>query len=88
MRVGVGHIEAMSSGLPVIATNFLEPQNSLTKAIHTLFLGPICLRLPEESIQGHFWAEPSSEHLQSLMRRIVDNPEEAREIGKYARKRC
>ena len=35
----------------------------------------------EGAFQGHFWAEPSSQHLQLLMRNIVDNPDEAKKKG-------
>ena len=82
---GRPHCEAMASGLPVIATNF----SGTTEFISTKNSYPLSWthmsEITEGAFKGHFWAEPSSEHLQSLMRRIVDNPDEAREKGKNAR---
>ena len=82
---GRPHCEAMSSGLPIIATNFSGTTEFINKNNSYPLSWTHMSEITEGAFKGHFWAEPSSEHLQSLMRRIVNKPEEAREIGKYAR---
>eukprot|EP00930_Biecheleria_cincta_P071566 TRINITY_DN59054_c0_g1_i1.p1 TRINITY_DN59054_c0_g1~~TRINITY_DN59054_c0_g1_i1.p1 ORF type:complete len:448 (-),score=79.70 TRINITY_DN59054_c0_g1_i1:4-1347(-) len=85
---GRPHVEAMSMGLPVIATNwsgsteFLDDDCSLPLGIDGLE--------PVEEGQGpkgHLWAVPSAKLLRELMRWVLDHKEEARRIGKAARKR-
>jgi glycosyltransferase involved in cell wall biosynthesis len=81
---GRAFLEAMAAGLPVIATawggqtEFLDEDNSYPISIKGL------VRVPEPGVQeapayrGHRWAEPSVEHLQELMRRAYERPDERR----------
>jgi glycosyltransferase involved in cell wall biosynthesis len=81
---GRGFLEAMAAGVPVIGTawgaqtEFLDEDNSYPLAIKGL------VRVPEAGVQeapayrGHRWAEPSVDHLQELMRRAFERPEERR----------
>ena len=82
---GRPHCEAMASGLPIIATNF----SGTTEFINEENAYPLDIsgmtEILEGAFQGHFWAEPSSQHLQLLMRNIVDNPDEAKKKGVNAR---
>jgi hypothetical protein len=39
----------------------------------------------EGPFEGHLWAEPSESKLQVLMRRVMDNPAEAKAKGRKAR---
>jgi glycosyltransferase involved in cell wall biosynthesis len=83
---GRPHCEAMASGLPIIATNF----SGTTEFINEKNAYPLDIigmsEIKEGAFKGHWWAEPSDKHLQSLMRRVVDNPNEAKEKGANARK--
>ena len=38
------------------------------------------------AFEGHFWAQPRAAHLRELMRRVVENPGEAAEKGREARR--
>lgn len=81
---GRAFLEAMAIGLPVIGTawggqtEFLDDDNSYPIAIKGL------VRVPEAGVReapafrGHRWAEPSVEHLQELMRRVYERPDERR----------
>eukprot|EP00940_MAST-03C_sp_MAST-3C-sp2_P000097 g97.t1 len=84
---GRPHAEAMAMGLPSIATNFSgntafmkHMENSLLIAVEKLVR-----RDPSDS-EGHMWAEPSIDHLRSLMRWCVENRDEAEALGRRARK--
>ena len=84
---GRPHVEAMSMGLPVIATNWSGPTAFLDESVgypleYSLEAVPADLNLP-----GHHWAEPSVEHLRKLMRRVYERREEATERGTAARAR-
>eukprot|EP00727_Mastigamoeba_balamuthi_P009812 m51a1_g5453 hypothetical protein (426) ;mRNA; r:215789-217624 len=78
---GRPHIEAMATGVPVIATNwsgntaFMTPENSYLIHVHRLShprTGPF---------QKFLWAEPSYWHLRALMREVFSNPEKAKQTG-------
>jgi len=81
---GRPHVEAMAMALPVIATNwsgstaFLSDHCSLPLKIDGL-------SEVDEGPKGHKWAEPSMTHLRSLMRWVVENPAEAKAVGRRAR---
>ena len=82
-------MEAMAAGLPTIATSW-----GGQTAFHTARLGyPLKYRLaqvaPEIAAEtplytGHYIAEPDPTHLKTLMRRIVEEPDAARERGRLA----
>ncbi len=94
---GLCGLEAMSTGLPLIATDWSGPSE---------YLDPSCtyplryvLRNPQHNAWhrrelvskdwtfGKFsgrWAEPSLAHLRELMRHLFENPEEARRKGRLA----
>lgn len=82
---GRPHVEAMSMGLPVIATNwsgsteFLLENASLPLRIDGL--EPV-----ENGPKGHQWAKPSEAHLRELMRWAAEHRAEARSLGEAARR--
>ncbi|MDQ3870164.1 MAG: glycosyltransferase [Chloroflexota bacterium] len=83
-------LEAMASGLPVIATNwngpaeFMDAEHSYPLEVEGVV--PVPARaLPEgPAFAGHRWAEPSLDHLRELMRHVYDHPDEARAKGRAA----
>lgn len=86
---GRPHHEAMLMELPVIATNwsgnteFMNADNA-----HLLDFELAEVKDVEPDLlhfRGHRWAEPSEKHLRELMRRVQQDPEEARQKGKRAR---
>jgi len=82
---GRPHVEAMSMGLPVIATNWSGSTEFMSDA-YSLPLRIDGLRdVGEHGPQGHKWAEPSVDHLRWLMRWAVEHREEAKALGSRAR---
>lgn len=78
-------VEAMSMGLPVIATNWSGPTEYLTEENgYPLPVGRMS-EVTEGPFKGHFWAEPSVDKLRALMRLVVSNVDEAKAKGKQAR---
>jgi glycosyltransferase involved in cell wall biosynthesis len=85
---GLTVAEAMAHGKPVIATGysgnlaFMNEGNS--------YLVPYSLTELEDDVgsypAGSIWAEPDLDEAARLMRRVVENPEEARERGERGRK--
>jgi glycosyltransferase involved in cell wall biosynthesis/tetratricopeptide (TPR) repeat protein len=83
---GRPYMEAMATGLPVIATNwsgnteFMSPTNSY---LIDYRLEDVPERAWREVLtyRGHRWAEPSLGHLKTLMREVYENPDKARLIG-------
>jgi len=80
---GLPIMEAMACGLPVIATNWSGPVDFMSK--DTAYLIDVEQLKPAEAkcpyYRGSSWAEPSYEHLRSLMRHVYSNRDEARMIG-------
>jgi glycosyltransferase involved in cell wall biosynthesis/SAM-dependent methyltransferase len=84
---GLTMSEAMSLGKPVIATgysgnmDFMNADNAYlvpwTKATVPAGAGPYR--------QGAHWADPDLDAAASLMRHVVDHPDEAMEVGRRAR---
>ncbi|MGO4608698.1 FkbM family methyltransferase [Variovorax sp. 2RAF20] len=85
--LGLTMAEAMLMGKPVIATNysgntdFMNESNSLLVPFELVKVGR---QLPPYDADL-VWAEPSAEHAAALMRRLVDEPEWAREVGARAK---
>lgn len=81
-------LEALASGLPVIATRWggasesLNDDNSFQLEIERL----VPASAEDELVAGHRWAEPSVDHLRQLMREVFTNSQEARKRAEQARK--
>ena len=89
---GRPHVEAMSMGLPIIATNwsgitaYLDESVGYPLAVDSI--SPVQVMSDSEWwFRGLSWAQPSVSHLRQLMRRVYENREEAREKGRAARQR-
>jgi glycosyltransferase involved in cell wall biosynthesis len=83
---GRPHMESMSCGTPVVYTNWSGPTAFITS--ETGF--PIRIEndlIPAGSWgkQGHHWAQPSVDHLSTVLREIYLNPSIAHEKGMKAR---
>lgn len=76
--------------LPVISTNWSGMTEFITPETGYLIDCEI-VEVPETAwketptFRGHRWAEPSSTHLRSLMRRVFEERGESKEMGKRAR---
>jgi glycosyltransferase involved in cell wall biosynthesis len=83
---GLTPAEAMWFGRPVIATGyggvleFMRPSNSYLVDYETVRVGPGADPYPPDGV----WAEPDLAEASALMRRVFDNPIEAREKGEQA----
>jgi hypothetical protein len=80
---GLTIAESMALGKPVIATgysanlDFMTPANSYLVDYELTKVGPEAEHYPPEGS----WAEPDLDHAASLMRRVTERREEAREKG-------
>jgi glycosyltransferase involved in cell wall biosynthesis len=90
--LGLGPMEAMLLGKPVIATgwsgnmDFMTDDNALLVSYaFTPVIDAHNEYSPTKFTQQVCWAEPDVAHAAVLMRRIVDNPELAARIGAHAR---
>lgn len=78
---GRPHIEAMSMGVPTIATNwsgnleFMKPWNSYLIEVDSM------VEIQSGAFVGHLWANPSTLHLQSIMIDVFENPTKAKATG-------
>ncbi|KAK9078703.1 hypothetical protein SSX86_002760 [Deinandra increscens subsp. villosa] len=79
-------VEAMAMSLPVIATNWSGPTEYLTEKNSYPLAVDRMSEVIDGPFKGHLWAEPSVDRLRVLMRRVMENPEEAKRKGKDARK--
>jgi len=79
---GLPIIEAMSMGLPTIATNwsgnteFMTEKNSYLIEVEALV---------NATVKDHKWAQPKETHLRTLMRRVYSNPSEGKSKGAIAK---
>jgi glycosyltransferase involved in cell wall biosynthesis len=87
---GLCGIEAMATGLPLVATNWSGPVEYLDPADSF----PLAYRLVDaKGVKANHvryfgdWAEPDYEHLRHLMRWLYEHPEEAAEKGRLAAER-
>ncbi|MDP7133477.1 MAG: glycosyltransferase, partial [Planctomycetota bacterium] len=84
-------MEAMASGLPVIATGcgghteFMSPENSWVIDF-TLNEVPGSVTTDKQSQEDENWAEPSVVKLRAAMRSACDSPEAGRQKGRAARR--
>jgi glycosyltransferase involved in cell wall biosynthesis len=83
---GRPHVEAMSMGLPVIATNWSGPTAFLTEGNgYPLAIDGLVTVASGPFKKYHKWAQPSLGELRRLMRHVVLHPAEARAKGERAR---
>lgn len=89
---GIPFMEAMAMGRPVIATRWSAHLDFMDDAtsylIDVLDLVPVAAACARENpfyTPQQRWAEPSVEHTAALMRRVYEQREEARAIGRRAR---
>jgi hypothetical protein len=87
---GMPYIEAMSTGLPTIGTNwsgnlhFMKPKNSFLIDIKDL---EYIHHYSYIHYQKHMkWSIPDGDHLQKIMRFVYENQKYAKNVGKKARK--
>jgi glycosyltransferase involved in cell wall biosynthesis len=87
---GLCGLEAMATGLPLIATNwsgpveYLDPDDSFPLAYHLVPTDG--MPFGAMRLFGN-WAEPSYEHLRELLRYLYEHPDLARLAGERASRR-
>lgn len=83
---GRPHVEAMSMGLPVIATNWSGPTAFLTQENGYPLEFDNLVTVPDGAFSKHHkWAEPNKDHLRLLMKEVVNDKAGAERKGKRAR---
>ncbi|MFN3428936.1 MAG: glycosyltransferase family 4 protein, partial [Candidatus Sericytochromatia bacterium] len=86
---GRPQMEAMASGLPVIATRwsgnmaFMTEENALLLDVDGVV--PIDGRAEMDIYHGQNWAEPSIDHLVTLLRRVAAEPQAMADVSRRAR---
>ena len=86
--LGLTMAEAMLMAKPVVATrysgnlDFMDESNSLLVDIKMVKVGPNCPPYQADA----YWAEPSESHAAEQMRKLYDNQEWAKTIGKKAQR--
>lgn len=83
---GRPHAEAMSMSLPVVATLWSGPSEYMSESNSFPLRHDALVEIADGAFRGHRWAEPSRDHLRSLMRQVVDDPAAARARGRQARR--
>jgi glycosyltransferase involved in cell wall biosynthesis len=79
-------LEAMAMELPVIATHWSGSTEYMTEYnSYPLQESDMSEILIDGASSGHYWADPAQSRLMKLMRRVVENPGEAKYKGKRAR---
>eukprot|EP00521_Asterionellopsis_glacialis_P018455 CAMPEP_0195292718 /NCGR_PEP_ID=MMETSP0707-20130614/10694_1 /TAXON_ID=33640 /ORGANISM="Asterionellopsis glacialis, Strain CCMP134" /LENGTH=470 /DNA_ID=CAMNT_0040353257 /DNA_START=41 /DNA_END=1453 /DNA_ORIENTATION=- len=83
---GRPYMEAMSMGLPTIATNWSGPTEFVTD--ENGYLLPITGLVDAnlDAFPGHKWAEPDGDALEKIMVNMRDDPEKTMQKGSRARK--
>lgn len=83
---GRPHVEAMSMGLPVIATNWSGPTAFLDEEVgYPLAIDGLESVEDKGAFEGHMWAAPSVQHLKQLMSHVFQSRKEAQKKGRAAR---
>jgi glycosyltransferase involved in cell wall biosynthesis len=92
--VGLPYVEAMSSGIPCIATNWGGQVDFINDSNGYLLNSALVGATSENGLAPNFhdlfnstmkWAEPDIQHLQKLMRHAYENREEVLARGRVAR---
>jgi glycosyltransferase involved in cell wall biosynthesis len=81
---GLCGLEAMATGLPLIATNWSGPVEYIdSKCVYSLNYKLVDANGIESNhvVYHGRWAEPDYEHLRSLLRWLYEHPDEAAEKG-------
>jgi glycosyltransferase involved in cell wall biosynthesis len=83
---GLPILEAMACGLPVIATAWSAQTDFINSGVaYPLEIDGLVLAEAKcPYYEGFNWAEPSYEHLRTLMRHVYENREEAKMKGAQA----
>ena len=89
-KLGLYLMEAMASGLPVIATDrgdhteFMD-EGTAYPVRSNLVKVPVSALPESQHPDGYRWAEPSADHLGNLMREVFENRDAAQRRGQAAR---
>jgi glycosyltransferase involved in cell wall biosynthesis len=75
----------MACGIPVIATNWSGPVEFVDES-NGYLIDYKMVRVDEGAFVGHEWADPSAEHLSSIMREVHENHEGARIKGEKGKR--
>ncbi len=70
---GRPHVEAMSSGIPVIATNWSGPSEFLNEENGFPVKSDGLEEISDGPFKGHYWSKPDVNHLRMRMREVYSN---------------